>query len=115
MTIQIRCPNPSCGKSGEVPDKAGGRAVRCRHCGGTFTVPSGETVRPVSRATCKQSAPAMEGSTPPSVAAEPSVQAARPAGLLIPARIGRFVIRERLGSGAFGDVYRAADRQLQRE
>ena len=33
----------------------------------------------------------------------------------IPARLGRFVIREKLGEGAFGEVYRGHDPQLDRE
>jgi len=33
----------------------------------------------------------------------------------VPARIGRFVVKQKLGAGAFGAVYRATDTQLQRE
>jgi WD40 repeat protein len=37
------------------------------------------------------------------------------AGVEVPARVGRFEIRERLGEGTFGVVYRAYDPQLDRE
>jgi WD40 repeat protein len=94
MPIQMHCPNPSCGKLARLPDAAQGRVMRCPACHQTFRVPN---------ETCVDEARATQG---------PAVVRARGD---IPERIGRFEVRERLGAGAFGAVYRAWDPELQRE
>jgi predicted Ser/Thr protein kinase len=39
MPLVIRCPNPKCQMSMQVPDNAAGKAVRCPGCKNPFTVP----------------------------------------------------------------------------
>src|SRR4051812_39744316 len=94
MPVAVVCPNPACARTSTLPDDLAGQPVRCRACGRTFT-------------------PA---------AAAGSGDAARAAATVVPAAtmsdghtIGRFVVRGRLGAGAFGTVYKAFDPQLQRE
>lgn len=40
MTIAFAC--PSCGATGSVEGSAAGKAARCKHCGGRFTIPEAE-------------------------------------------------------------------------
>ena len=91
MPVQVRCPNPACGKGYSVPDQYVGRSLRCGGCDTKFLVsPDG--------ATCETSGP------PTGTAAEE-----------MPARIDRYEVRARLGSGTFGTVYRAYDPRLDRD
>jgi WD40 repeat protein len=64
-----------------------GRPVRCTACGETF----------VASETIEQRPPAPQPASPALAA------------------VGRFVVRKRLGAGAFGTVYRAYDPQLDRD
>src|SRR3954468_15678015 len=92
MATQTQCPNPQCRLVVRVPDDLGGRDVRCPRCGTRFTVaPSG-------------------GAPPAAPAAPPGVAVAAP-----PLVVGRYQVRQKLGSGAFGTVYRAYDPQLDRD
>src|SRR5947209_5776043 len=91
MPITVRCPNPTCGQTFQIPDVYVGKSGRCSNCKHKFVMnplPAGETATPAAGDTAA-------------------------AGPL--ERIGRFVIRARLGAGAFGTVYRAWDPQLERE
>jgi serine/threonine protein kinase len=91
MPIKVRCPNPECGREGAVPEQGLGQSIRCRHCNTRFTAKAPGTL-------------ATSPSAPP------------PAAFAVgPQAIGRYQIREELGSGAFGTVYRAYDPQLERE
>jgi WD40 repeat protein len=80
MPITVRCTNPACAATFQVPEAYVGKSGRCSTCKHKFLMQ-----------------PAAETAT---------------AG---PERIGRFVVRSRLGAGAFGTVYRAWDPQLERE
>src|SRR4051812_5715551 len=119
MVVQVRCPNPACGKGLRLPAGHGGAAVRCKHCGQSFSLPAEGTQHPTPAAakatamgegTGTLEAPGSTGNTiqagPPSVAAPDAT---------LPRQIGRFEVRARLGAGAFGAVYRAYDPQLDRE
>jgi serine/threonine protein kinase len=86
MVVRVRCPNPACGKTANVAAQYVGWQARCRRCGRSFTVTTDvDEVGPLS-----------------------------PSGRHLPPRIGRFVIRARLGAGPHGTVYRADDPQLGR-
>jgi tRNA A-37 threonylcarbamoyl transferase component Bud32 len=89
MPASVTCPNPACARRSTVADAAVGRAVRCPACGTPFPATG--------------SRPAAAGA-----AAPPDT------GIDLKA-VGRFVVRARLGAGAFGTVYRAYDPQLDRE
>src|SRR3954447_20110767 len=90
MSTQAQC--PQCGSVAAVPDDRVGHAARCKRCGTRFTI-----------------APSVDGS-PPVPPTPPGVAVAAP-----PLVVGRYQVREKLGSGAFGTVYRAYDPQLDRE
>jgi hypothetical protein len=87
--LAVRCPNPACGKAAVLPGSYRGQTVRCGRCGQKFRL-----------------------SSPPRGASKVLWSTSAAAG---PARIGRFVIQARLGSGGFGDVYRAHDPRLDRD
>jgi hypothetical protein len=90
MPIEVRC--TSCTKGYSVPESVAGKSVRCKGCGQTFIAAHSTTL-----------------GEPPVPA--PTVPAAPADG----ERVGRFVLRGKLGAGAFGTVYRAYDPQLDRE
>ena len=100
MIVRLQCPNPDCGKRYRVDDAWPGRRIKCKYCGHEFTVggPGGRTPLPPPQAQPRR---------PP---------VSRPkAGDLSPKTLGRFEIRARLGSGAFGTVYLAHDSVLDRD
>jgi hypothetical protein len=93
VPVLVRCPNPACGKSARVPETSVGRKGTCRYCQSAFVLTPSVDGSPAGTPTAGDSAPAST----------------------VPARIGRFQIRNRLGAGAFGSVYRTYDPQLDRE
>ncbi len=91
MPVTIRCPNPACGASSVLEDGQTDKPFRCPSCGKTVSFRrSADERKSGSDATTTRSLPVAK-------------------------RIGRFEVRERLGAGAFGTVYRAYDPQLDRE
>ena len=97
MPIDVVCPNVECGRQISAPDAAAGKRVRCPGCKTALAVPG---ANPHS-----SHLGTLSGPNPP------PASTARPAG----ETVGRFVVRGKLGAGAFGTVYRAFDPQLQRE
>jgi serine/threonine protein kinase len=91
MCTKVRCPNPECGMSVSVSEEGVRRTARCKRCGSRFTLSLSQDGSAASSASASSPVPA-----PPTV-------------------IDRYEIRERLGSGVFGTVYRAYDPRLDRE
>src|SRR5687767_2491589 len=95
MSVQTRCPNPACSQVNAVDPSQLRQRVRCPACGTKYVAESTVVADPAGAA---------ETQPGPRPAPAPDV-----------ARIGRFVIREKLGAGMFGTVYRAHDPHLDRE
>jgi len=97
MTVKVRCPNPDCRQAFKAADEKLGKQGRCKECGTRFTfAAAGKTVAPnVTHA-------------------ESNATSSPPTNVNVK-RLGRFEIRGKLGSGAFGTVFRAHDPQLDRE
>ncbi len=98
--VSVQCPH--CSRSYSVDGSLVGRKARCKNCGKSFALtPSGE----------------LAGTAPASgndVASGPTPSSwsfTTP----LPEKIGRFLIKQRLGAGACGTVYRAFDPTLDRE
>jgi tRNA A-37 threonylcarbamoyl transferase component Bud32 len=96
MPITTTCPNPNCALQYSLSESAAGRKTRCRGCRQTFIISDSATVN---------------GTTPPAPAA---VSRPSPSHADLQT-VGRFVVRGKLGAGAFGTVYRAYDPNLNRE
>ena len=94
--IRIACSHIDCGQSYRVPDNVVGRTVTCKSCNRSFIAKASQE-------------------TKSSAAVETGNSLSNPTTASALTRIGRFQIRERLGSGAFGTVYRAFDGQLERD
>jgi len=92
MAIKVQCPNPQCGLVAQVPEESLGHTGRCKRCGTRFML-----------------SPSVNGWAPPSI---DTFKAGAGDPLAV---IGRYQVREKLGRGAFGTVYRAYDPQLDRE
>jgi WD40 repeat protein/tRNA A-37 threonylcarbamoyl transferase component Bud32 len=108
MMVRVRCPNTACGQTADVPQEAHGGDLRCPHCGRRVIVSAPVAPAPALQPPARRTLAAGDPQPTPAHGS-PAVDAA------LPMRIGRFQVRCRLGSGAFGTVYRAFDPKLQRE
>ncbi len=115
--MQVRCPNPECRRPSPLGDDDLGRIFRCPRCQTRFPHESAEDrrgwadspqqLRPSIGTTCwsvEQRADLPADSWDDGLTPLPRV----PDGVRID-RVGRFHLRETLGSGAFATVYRAFD------
>ena len=90
MSLETSCPNPACARRYTLAESVAGRSVKCKACGRTFVAGGSATID--AKATAPPGAAAPDGGA-----------------------VGRFVVRGKLGAGAFGTVYRAYDPHLDRE
>jgi serine/threonine protein kinase len=98
MGVRVRCPNPACRQLFYVEESRLGRKGGCSVCGQVFPLQGEETTQ------------TQESSSTPSEKTAPPFSSQNQ-----PTKVGRFQIRELLGTGAFGAVYRAYDPKLDRE
>jgi serine/threonine protein kinase len=81
-----------------------GRKARCKDCGHAFDL----------ALSTELAGPHRDDGLPSTLTSEPTPTALARA-FPLPETIGRFIVKQRLGSGAFGTVYRATDPVLGRE
>jgi serine/threonine-protein kinase len=117
MSMKLEAVCPTCGRQYKVEDSLAGRRVRCKQCGTRFAVAD-----PVggSPSTPAPAAPADAGDTVRSTTEGrdtrpegPSPVPAVPAEM--PATVGAYQIRRKLGQGAFGVVYHGYHPFLKKE
>jgi hypothetical protein len=122
MPVQVPC--PTCGCDNRVSSRLFGHDIVCVKCGASFRLESpgirnsspeaNRGTRSPGAAKETQNA-AAASSLPDGVPLSQAVRRDRPAAATLPQSIGRFTISARLGTGAFGTVYRARDPELDRE
>ncbi len=98
--IRVSCPHADCGSTYKAPETSVGRSFRCKKCGRDFVVP----------ASARETSVSLPGGTQLSASPDSS-----PSPLAAGSSIGRFLLRRKLGQGAFGTVYLAYDPQLERD
>jgi eukaryotic-like serine/threonine-protein kinase len=110
--VSVQC--PGCTRSYSVDESLIGRTARCKHCGKSFPLTaSAETAAAESAPVSEQIASTLPETGPHAESGLTPTSVAR--AIPLPEKIGRFVVKERLGAGAFGTVYRAIDPVLERE
>jgi predicted Zn finger-like uncharacterized protein len=111
MLLKSSCPH--CAATIRVKEDHVSKRVRCPQCKQPFEVKSVEVATAVSLAETQAASETIAVESPrTSMAEAPRVSGNRPPAL---GKLGRFQLREILGQGAFGRVYRAYDPQLDRE
>ncbi len=98
--VSVQCPH--CSRSYSIDGSLVGRTGRCKNCGNAFSLTRSGEIAGTGPAPDDE----LDSDSPPG-----SWSSATP----LPERIGRFVIKQRLGAGACGAVYRAFDTTLDRD
>lgn len=104
--LQSQCPH--CANAVFADESEVGKRVSCPSCDQSFVLASVRVVSAALRDTGEIAAPTRDG--PPAKAAGAPLPEGKPAKN----RLGRFEVKELLGQGGFGRVYRAYDPQLDR-
>ncbi len=130
MVVRVRCTHPDCQQPYKVPDEQIGQTAVCQKCKRSFVLsaPSRQTAAEASRSdTAQPPQRAMSGEQIERLKDEGGRMKVKPPpgagsggpgvreGAGVPAKIGRFEVLKRLGTGAFGQVYQARDSLLDRE
>lgn len=97
MRVEVKCPNADCGKTYRIDQEKLGLAAKCTRCGQQFELVAAQEPEP-----------------------EQAGGSARRGRRLSPddtslEMLGRFQVREHIGAGGYGTVYRAHDPLLNRE
>lgn len=112
MAVLVTCPNPSCGKSFQVEDTVVGHPGLCQACGHPFLFgenPAGAPPKGNPQVTAADTpGQVLASSEEPTTFVQDGLH--QP-----PSQVGRFQIRQCLGQGGYGIVYRAFDPQLDRD
>ena len=98
--VSVQCPH--CSQSYSVDGSLVGRKGRCKNCGNAFAL------------TLPDDAGGSQPYSSDDLVSDPS-PTSWSVTVPMPEKIGRFLIRERLGAGACGTVYRAVDPTLDRD
>ena len=116
MTAALRTKCPHCDAAVKVKESVVGATVRCPSCKTPFEVASVKIMAGESLATghsaIETMAPPLRGVLADMVLPDDAATGAESGRL---GKIGRFELREVLGQGGFGRVYRAYDTQLDRD
>ncbi len=103
MAVLVRCPNPNCLKTASVPEEKLGHTARCGSCGVKFVLEPIQAAPESIELKMDEAQPARaSGHTQVITDSKRKV-------------VSRYILRNELGSGAFGTVYAAYDPQLDRE
>lgn len=114
--VSVRCSNPGCDRTFQVPEEKLGGTARCKTCGTLFPLERAEIKPPPLKI---EAADSDTEQTPVStnqclnLNTHQFRDGANVTGS--PQRLGRFEIREVLGAGGFGTVYHAHDPVLKRQ
>ncbi len=118
MSNRIRSFCPSCQQVLKVAEEHIGRRIRCPKCQHRFTLqtsqPAAQSPQSLDRAVSLESSMSDSSSRDVSRSDEASTTTRRVSRIPSIRTLGRFELKEKVGQGGFGEVFRAYDPQLDR-